>query len=104
MYSRYVANKLLIAHKSWLLQKRWCGVAHCPIGLGSLRTFSESVVFLRYDRRVLIGRTLNLNCALNRQIVLSNSGLPAPIKTLRMILIFQLEISRLMSICWHKFF
>ena len=35
---------------------------------------------------------------------MSNSGLPAPIKTLRMILIFQLEISRLMCICWHKFF
>jgi len=38
------------------------------------------------------------------QIVLSNYGLPAHIKTLRMILIFQLEISRLMCICWHKFF
>ena len=62
MYSRYVPNKLLIAHKSRLLQIKWCGVAHCPSGLGSLPTFSESVVFRRNDRRVLIGRTLNLNC------------------------------------------
>ena len=62
MYSRYVQNKLLIAHKSRLLQIRWFGVAHCPSGLGSLRTLSESVVFRRNDRRVLIGRTLNLNC------------------------------------------
>ena len=37
-------------------------------------------------------------------IVLSSSGLPPSIKTLRMILIFQLEIYRLMCICWHKFF
>ena len=62
MYSRYEPNKLLIVYKSRLLQIRWCGVAHCPGGLGSLRTFSESVVFRRNDRRVLIGRTLNLNC------------------------------------------
>jgi len=52
MYSRYVPNKLLIAHKSRLLFTY----------NGSLRTFSESVAFRRNDRGVLIGRTLNLNC------------------------------------------
>jgi len=52
MYSRYVPNKLLIAHKSRLLFTY----------NGSLRTFLESVAFRRNDRGVLIGRTLSLNC------------------------------------------
>jgi len=61
----------------------------------------RSVVFRRNDRGILIGRTLNLNCC--TQQANCNSGLPAllPINTLRMILIFQLEISCLMCICWH---
>ena len=46
------------------------------IKLGSLQTFSESVVFRRNDRGVLSGRTLNLNCC--TQQANCNSGLPAP--------------------------
>jgi len=101
MYSRYVPNKLLIAHKYWLLFTYNDDSICEKTSLGSLRTFSESVVFRRNDRRVLIGRTLNLNFALNRQIVILDYPPLTTIKTLRMILIFQLEISRFMCICWH---
>jgi len=76
MYSRYVPNKLLIAHKSRL----WFTYNDDSIrdlsSLGSLRTFSESAVFRRNDLGVLIGRTLNLNCC--TQQANCNSGLPAP--------------------------
>jgi len=70
MYSRYVPNKLFIAHKSRLL-------------------FTYNDDSLR---------------ALNRQIVILDHLPLTTIKTLIMILIFQLEISRLMCICWHSFF
>ena len=102
MYSRYVPNKLLIAHKSWLLFTYNYDSIRDLTSLGSLRTFSESVIFRRNDGGVLIGRTLNLNCCTQQSNC--NSGLPGPyltIKTLRMILIFQLKISRLICICWH---
>ena len=62
MYSRYVPNKLLIAHKSRLL---------FTYNDDSIRDF-----FRRNDRGVLIGRTLNLNCC--TQQANCNSGLPAP--------------------------
>ena len=39
--------------------------------------------------------------ALNRQIVILDYLPLTTIKTLRMIWIFQLEIPRLMCICWH---
>ena len=84
---------MLIAYKSRLLQIRWCGVAHS-------RKFTDFFVFRRNDRGVLIGRTLNLNRCTQQGNCTSNSGLPPSIKTLRMILIFQLEISRLMCICF----
>ena len=101
MYSRYVPNKLLISHKSQLLFIYNDDSIRDLTSLGSLRTFSESVVFRRNVRGVMIGRTINLNCCTQQENC--NSGLPAPytIKTLRMILIFQLESSRLMCICWH---
>jgi len=81
MYSRYVPNKLLIVHKSRLLQIRLCGVAHCRVvsevyGLFRRVSFSEEMT----DWFWLVGLKI-LIVVLNRQIVLSNSGLPAPIKT-----------------------
>ena len=59
MYSRYVLNKLLIAHKSRLL---------FTYNDDSIRDLTILVV--------LIGRTLNLNCC--TQQATCNSGLPAP--------------------------
>ena len=59
MYLRYVPNKLLIAHKSWLLF-----------------TYNDDSIREFDDRGVLIGRTLNLNCC--TQQANCNSGLPAP--------------------------
>ena len=44
MYSRYVPNILLIAHKSRLLQIRWCGVAHCPMFSDWSRNFTDFLV------------------------------------------------------------
>jgi len=76
MYSRYVPNKLLIAHKSRLLFTYNDDSIRDKTSIGSLRTFSESVVFRQNDRGVLIGRTLNLNCC--TQQANCNSGLPAP--------------------------
>ena len=54
MYSRYVPNKLLIARKSRLLFTYNDDSIRDLTSLGSLRTFSESVVFRRNDRGVLI--------------------------------------------------
>jgi len=85
MFSRYVPNKLLIAHKSRLLY-----------------TYNAySIRDLAFDIEICI-------VAFNRQIV--NTRLDRPLKpgirnkTLRTVLRFQIEISRLMCICWHLFF
>ena len=72
----YVLNKLLIAHKSRLLFTYNDDSIRDKTSIGNLRTFSESIVFRRNDRGVLIGRTLNLNCC--TQQANCNSGLPAP--------------------------
>jgi len=78
MYSRYVPNKWLIAHKSMLLFTYMYNDDSIreSTSLGSLRTFSEIVVFRRNDRGVMIGRNLNLNCC--TQQANCNFGLPAP--------------------------
>jgi len=82
MYLRYVRNKLLIALKSRLFF--------------TYNTYS--IRDLAFDIEICI-------VALNRQIV--NTRLDRPLtpgvrdKTLRIVLRFQIEISRLMCICWH---
>jgi len=92
---------MFIAHKSQLLQIRWCGVAHSR----KLTDFFEECRFpKKWPRGSDWSDSKFKSLHSTGKIVLSNSELPAPIKTLIMILIFQLEISRLMCICWHKFF
>jgi len=82
MYSRYVPNKLLVARKSRLL----------------FTHNAYSIRDLAFDIEICI-------VALNRQIV--NTRLDRPLKpgirnkTLRIVLRFQIKISRLMCICWH---
>jgi len=93
LYSRYVPIKLLIDNKFRLLFTYNNDFIRYLTSLGSLRT-------LRFTESVFVG--------LNKQIV--NTRLDRPLKpgirnkTLRIVLRFQIEISRLMCICWHSFF
>jgi len=71
MYSRYVPNKLLIAHKSRLLQIRWCGVAHCPMFSDWSRKFTDFFDECRFPnhRHCTEGQNADLN------IVIKNAAI-----------------------------